>query len=76
MAVSSNFGNVFSVTIASAWLPFIPMQPVQLLLQNLLYDFSQLAIPWDRCDTDFLMTPKRWTAKGLLKFMIFIGPLR
>jgi Mg2+-importing ATPase len=46
MAASSNFGNVFSVLIASAWLPFLPMLPIQILVQNLLYDFSQLGIPW------------------------------
>lgn len=64
MAVSSNFGNVFSVLIASAWLPFLPMLPTQIVLQNLLYDISQIAIPWDHMDSDWLITPKTWSAKG------------
>jgi len=75
MAVSSNFGNVFSVTYASAWLPFLPMMPIQLLLQNLLYDFSQLAIPWDKMDQDFIKEPKPWNWKSVLRFMIYIGPM-
>jgi len=75
MAVSSNFGNVFSVLIASAWLPFLPMQPIHLLSQNLLYDFSQIAIPWDKCDPDFLQTPKTWSAKSIVRFMVCLGPL-
>lgn len=74
MAISSNFGNVFSVLVASAWLPYLPMLPTQILLQNLLYDFSQLAIPWDRMDEEFLMVPTKWTVDTIIKFMIFIGP--
>ncbi|EFA84373.1 transmembrane protein [Heterostelium album PN500] len=75
MAASSNFGNVFSMLIASAWLPFIPMQPLQLLTQNLLYDFSQIAIPWDNVDEEFLEIPHPWSVKSLFKFMVFLGPI-
>jgi len=75
MAISSNFGNVFSVLIASAWLPFLPMLPIQILMQNLLYDFSQIAIPWDNCDKDYLMEPHIWSAKGIVNFMVYLGPL-
>ncbi|ORX89798.1 magnesium-translocating P-type ATPase [Basidiobolus meristosporus CBS 931.73] len=75
MAISSNFGNVFSMLVASIWLPFLPMLPIQVLVQNLLYDISQIAIPWDRMDQDFLNTPKSWSAKGIIRFMAFIGPI-
>ncbi|KAK9759965.1 hypothetical protein K7432_016472 [Basidiobolus ranarum] len=75
MAVSSNFGNVFSMLVASIWLPFLPMLPIQVLVQNLLYDISQIAIPWDNMDDDFLHIPQAWSAKGIFKFMIFIGPI-
>ena len=75
MTASSNFGNVFSVLIASAVLPFLPMLPVQLLIQNLLYDFSQLSLPWDRMDPEFLTKPRRWDAGGIARFMAFIGPI-
>jgi len=75
MAVSSNFGNVFSVTYASAWLPFLPMLPTQIVLQNLLYDFSQLAIPWDKVDRDYVKLPKTWSWRSVLRFMILLGPV-
>lgn len=75
MTSSSNFGNVFSVLIASAFLPFLPMLPIQLLLQNLLYDFSQVTIPWDNMDKEYLSKPKKWEAHDLKKFMLCIGPL-
>ena len=75
MTTSSNFGNVFSVMIASICLPFLPMLPVQLLIQNLLYDFSQIAIPFDRVDTETLAKPQRWDTAGLGRFMVFFGPL-
>jgi len=75
MTTSSNFGNVFSILVASAFLPFLPMLPLQLLIQNLLYDFSQLALPWDRMDADFLERPRKWESRGLARFMIFIGPI-
>jgi len=74
MAASSNFGNVFSVLIAAIWLPFLPMLPIHLLLQNLFYDFSQLAIPWDSIDPEFIRQPQTWSAKSIAYFMIFIGP--
>lgn len=75
MAASSNFGNVFSVLVASAWLPYQPMLPLQLLTQNLLYDVSQGAIPWDNVDPEFLERPKSWDTKSLLYFMLCMGPL-
>lgn len=75
MTASSNFGNVFSVLIASAFLPFLPMLPIQLLLQNLFYDISQLSIPWDNMDKEFLVKPRKWEAKGIAHFMIFMGPI-
>lgn len=74
MTASSNFGDVFSVLIASAVLPFLPM-PVQLLIQNLLYDFSQLSLPWDRMDPEFLTKPRKWDASGIARFMAYIGPI-
>jgi P-type Mg2+ transporter len=75
MTASSNFGNVFSVLIASAFLPFLPMLPVQLLTVNLLYDFSQAAIPWDDMDPEYIRVPRRWRADDIGRFMIFIGPI-
>ncbi|KAN0043467.1 hypothetical protein ACTA71_011126 [Dictyostelium dimigraforme] len=75
MAASSNFGNVFSMLIASAWLPFIPLQPLQMLTQNLLYDFSQISIPWDNVDEEYLKIPHPWSVKSLFKFMVFLGPI-
>ena len=75
MTASSNFGNVFSVLIASAFLPFLPMLPVQLLVLNLLYDFSQLSLPWDRMDPEFLRMPRKWDTTGIARFMVYIGPI-
>jgi Mg2+-importing ATPase len=75
MAASSNFGNVFSVLVASAFLPFLPMLPVQMLVQNLLYDISQAAIPWDEMDPDWLRVPRRWKADDIGRFMFFVGPI-
>jgi Mg2+-importing ATPase len=75
MAASSNFGNVFSVLIASAFLPFLPMLPLQLLVQNLLYDISQVAIPFDNVDAELLQKPQRWNPGELGRFMLFFGPL-
>ncbi|KAI6112317.1 Mg-transporting ATPase [Pisolithus thermaeus] len=74
MACSSNFGNVFSVLVASAWLPYQPMLPLQLLVQNLLYDFSQGSIPWDNVDPEYLETPRTWSALSIIRFMICLGP--
>ncbi|MGL6296538.1 MAG: magnesium-translocating P-type ATPase, partial [Plesiomonas sp.] len=75
ITASSNFGNVFSVLIASAFLPFLPMLPIHLLIQNLLYDISQVAIPFDNVDDDQLTTPQRWNTDELGKFMLFFGPI-
>jgi len=75
MTASSNFGNVFSVLIASTFLPFLPMLPIQLLVQNLLYDISQVSIPWDDVDTDYLKQPRKWDAGGIARFMVLIGPI-
>jgi Mg2+-importing ATPase len=74
MAISSNFGNVFSMLVASSWLPFLPMQPIHILTQNLLYDISQTTIPWDKMDKEFLMVPHRWNIRSILRFMVFMGP--
>lgn len=75
MTASSNFGNMFSVMAASAFLPFLPMLPIHLLIQNLLYDISQTTIPFDRMDADYLKSPRKWEASDLSRFMIFIGPI-
>jgi Mg2+-importing ATPase len=75
MTASSNFGNVFSVLIASIFLPFLPMLPIQLLVLNLLYDVSQVSIPWDDVDQDYLKQPRKWDAAGIARFMVFIGPI-
>lgn len=74
-ATSSNLGNVVSVTAASAFLPFLPMLPIQLLVQNLTYDLSQLAIPWDRVDPEETQRPQRWDSAALRRFVIRVGPL-
>ena len=75
MTASSNFGNVFSVLIASAFLPFLPMLPLQLLVQNLLYDLSQIAVPFDRVDHESLARPQTWRPEELGRFMFWFGPL-
>lgn len=75
MTASSNFGNMFSVMVASAFLPFLPMMPIHLLIQNLLYDISQTTIPFDRMDVEYLRKPRKWDASGLSRFMIWIGPI-
>ena len=75
MTASSNFGNVFSVLVASIFLPFLPMLPIQLLIQNLLYDISQVSIPWDDVDRDYLKQPRKWDATGIARFMVHIGPI-
>jgi Mg2+-importing ATPase len=74
MTASSNFGNMFSMLGASALFPFLPMLPIQILVQNLLYDFSQTSIPWDRMDKEYIEAPKKWDASGIARFMIWIGP--
>ncbi|SDX57950.1 Mg2+-importing ATPase [Collimonas sp. OK242] len=75
MTASSNFGNVFSVLVASAFLPFLPMLPLHLLVQNLLYDISQITIPFDNVDKEFLEKPQRWNAGEIGRFMVFFGPI-
>jgi Mg2+-importing ATPase len=75
MGASSNFGNMFSVIGASAWLPFLPMAPVQVLANNLLYDFSQTAIPTDNVDEEYLASPRRWEIGNIGRYMLFIGPI-
>ena len=75
MGTSSNFGNMFSVLGASALLPFLPMQPVQILINNLLYDFSQTGIPFDHVDQEDLVKPPKWRIDNIRRFMIFIGPI-
>jgi P-type Mg2+ transporter len=75
MTASSNFGNMFSMLGASAFLPFLPMLPIQILVQNLLYDISQISIPWDRMDEEYIEKPRKWDAGGISNFMIFIGPI-
>lgn len=75
MGASSNFGNVFSILGASIALPFLPMMPVQLLTQNLLYDISQTAIPFDDVDQEYLEKPRRWQIGEIGRFMFFLGPV-
>jgi Mg2+-importing ATPase len=75
MGTSSNFGNMFSVLGASAILPFLPMQPVQILVNNLLYDFSQTGIPFDNMDAEYLAKPRKWQIADIQRFMLYIGPL-
>ncbi len=75
MTASSNFGNMFSVLTASAFLPFLPMESLQLLFLNLLYDITCTTVPWDNADKEFLLRPKKWDASSTGKFMLFIGPV-
>ena len=75
MGASSNFGNMFSVLGASAWLPFLPMQPVQVLTNNLLYDFSQVPIPTDNVGTAVISKPRPWHIGEISRFILFIGPI-
>ena len=75
MTASSNFGNVFSVLVASAFLPFLPMLPLQLLLQNLLYDISQTGIPFDNVDQELVSKPLKWNPADIGRFMLFFGPI-
>lgn len=75
LAVSFNFGEVTSVIIASVLLPFLPITPIQLLVQSLLYDLGQLTLPFDNVDNEYLKEPKKWDIKSLRNFMLFMGPL-
>ncbi|MCL2469521.1 MAG: magnesium-translocating P-type ATPase [Alphaproteobacteria bacterium] len=74
MTASSNFGNMFSVLAASAFLPFLPMLPLQILILNLIYDISCISVPWDNVDEDYLRRPRKWDAKSIGSFMLWIGP--
>ena len=74
MTASSNFGNMFSVLAASAFLPFLPMASLHLLLLNLIYDVSCMAISWDNVDADYLRVPRKWDASGIGRFMLWMGP--
>ena len=71
---SSNFGNVFSVLLASLLLPFLPMLPIQLLFLGLIYEISSMSIPWDNMDEEYLYEPKKWEAASIRKFMVWFGP--
>lgn len=75
MAVSGNFGNMISVIIASIFLPFLPMLPVQILTQNLLCDFSQMGMPFDKVDNEYITKPRKWEAQSIKSFMAYMGPL-
>ena len=75
MGASSNYGNMFSVVGAACFLPFLPMAPIQVLVNNLLYDFSQVAIPLDNVDQEYLTKPRRWNMQSIRNFMFFIGPI-
>lgn len=75
MATSFNFGEVVSVIIASAFLPFLPETPIQLLVEGLLYDFGQMTIPFDNVDKEFIRKPKKFDIKSLKRFMLFMGPI-
>jgi Mg2+-importing ATPase len=74
MTASSNFGNMFSVLTASAFLPFLPMAALQLILLNLIYDLTCTAIPWDNVDAEYLVKPRTWDASSVSRFMLNIGP--
>jgi len=75
MVASSHFGNVLTVLGSSVFLPFLPMLPLQLLAQNLLYDLSQTTIPFDPVDAEDLAKPRQWEAHGIARFMLFLGPI-
>jgi Mg2+-importing ATPase len=75
MGTSSNFGNMFSMAAASAFLPFLPMLPTQILVNNFLYDLSQVTIPTDTVDPTFILKPRRWNIALIRNFMVFIGPI-
>ena len=73
MALSADFGDVFSIMIASIFLPFLPLLPIQMLLQDFIYDFSQIGIPYDNVDLEFLLKPRKWDTKGISRFMKIMG---
>ena len=73
MALSDDFGDVFSIMLASIFLPFLPLLPIQMLVQDFIYDFSQIGIPYDNVDEEFLQYPKKWDTKGISRFMWIMG---
>ena len=75
MATSSNFGNMLSILVACAFLPFLPMLPIQILILNLFYDISQTVIPWDNMDAEYLKKQKKWDIKSIKRFMLWLGPV-
>ena len=75
MTVSSNFGNILSLLVSGIFLPFLPMAPVHLIILNLVYDLSCIALPFDKVDKDFLRNPHTWEAKSITRFMIWMGPI-
>jgi Mg2+-importing ATPase len=75
MGASSNFGNMFSLAGASLFLPFLPMLPIQIILNNFFYDMSQLSIPTDNVDDDYIKKPRSWNIESIKRFMVFIGPI-
>lgn len=74
MTVSSNFGNTISVMVASIFLPFLPMLPLEILLQTLIYDITQIVIPWDKVDEEYLKVPRKWDGADIVKFTVIVGP--
>ena len=75
ITASSNFGNMLSVLAASVFLPFLPMQALQLIALNFIYDVSCIAMPWDNVDAEYIKMPRRWNARGIMKFMLCMGPV-
>ena len=73
LAISSDFGDVFSILIASIFLPFLPLLPIQMLLQDFLFQFSQIAIPYDSVDEEYIIKPRKWDTKNLGRFMVVMG---
>ncbi len=73
--ISSNFGNMLSLLVATCWLPWEPMFPLHILIMNMIYDFSQYTIPWDNVDESYIKLPKKWDPKSIFKFMVIIGPV-
>lgn len=75
MTISSNFGNIFSLLFASIFIPFLPMLPIQILILNILYDLSQISIPWDNVDNELLIKQKKWSNDSIKRFMVFVGSI-
>jgi len=74
MTASSNFGNMFSVLVAAVFVPFLPMLPIQILMLNLIYDITCVSMPWDNVDKEFLLKPRKWEAKSIMRFTLWFGP--